>query len=263
MTTTEIVILAQGERRLGCHGPVQLQPLPACGGVPVLCRTVRQVSLLQAESSDGMWWPTIVAWEAVCGLVSWPEPSTPAMPSRSVTPAYYRLADPGNSALRGVARYLELRHQENRRYDHTIILLGDVVYSWACLRALWDMAKTGGFVGTSDLSLDKGELWGAAWSRRHEDRMVSELRDALLRHPPLDDEYQHGQFRRWVSGFRRGDLADHADNLRRSGIYVDIDDYTHDIDHARDLVLLPLLSFAADADDRSNGITWEGVSWQT
>jgi hypothetical protein len=252
--TTEIVILAQGQRRLGAHGPAQLLPLPSCGGVPILCRTVRQVSLLQSSTADGEWWPKIVAWQDVRAGISWPG-GFPGGVS-TVTPAYVELGDPGNSALQGIARYLERRHQENRHYDRTIVLLGDVVYSWQCLLALWEISEIGGFVGTRDLALDKGELWGVAWSRTLEDRMVSGLRDALLRHP-LGDEYQHGQLRRWVSGWRRGDMADHISKLRRAESYVDIDDYTHDIDCTRDIVLLPILSSAAAADDKLHDVTWE------
>jgi hypothetical protein len=254
---TEIVILAQGQR-LGAHGLAPLQPLPYCGGVPVLCRTIRQVNLLQAGSPDGMWWPKVVTWGDVKVATSWPNEDG----RFTVTPSYDVLPEPGNSALKGIARYLELRDHRIFRYDRTIILLGDVVYSWACLRAIWEMSKIAGFVGTRNLALEKGELWGVAWSRALEDRMMSDLRDALLRHPPLDDGYHHSQLRRWISGWRRGDLSDHIAKLRKVDAYVDIDDYTHDIDAASDLVLLPELSSVAASDDAQHNVQWKDVMWE-
>jgi hypothetical protein len=181
---------------------------------------------------------------------------------RTVTPSYVELATPGNSALRGVGRYLEQRDRDNRRYDHTIVLLGDVVYSWECLRAIWQISKIGGFVGTRHLALDKGDLWGVGWSRALNDRMMLDLRDALLRHPPFEDEYRHGQLRRWVSGFRRGDLADHVIKMQKVEAYTAIDDYTHDIDFPGDLVLLPDLSAAAAADDAKHGVIWGNGWWE-
>ncbi len=251
----EVIILAQGtQQRLGRqHGPKQLLGLPACGGVPIMCRTVRQVFSL----SD--WWPTIVTWAHVriVGL-SWPIDSG----RRTVMPAYFELLDPGNSSLKGIARYLEQRERSGRRYDRTIVLLGDVVYSWACLGAIWQMSNTYGFVGTSDISSGGGELWGVAWEREFDSRMMADLRDALLRHPPFEDAYQPGQLRRWITGWQRGDITDHVAKYRRTGSYVDIDDYTHDIDIPHDLVLLPELSVAAAADDAKHGMSWDGVSWE-
>jgi hypothetical protein len=222
--------------------------LPNCG-TTMLSRTIGQSSHFLGHAS----WPIVVTWSDIripfnharcCGA--------------TVTPAYVTLPEPGNSALKGIARYLELREQQGRRYASTIVLLGDVVYSWACLEAIWNLSRTYGFVGTSDLSLERGELWGVAWSREYEDRMLSNLRDALLRHP-LGDEYHPAQLRRWISGFRRGDLADHVSKLTRLGAYVPIDDYTHDIDLPMHLVMLPELSKAAAADDERHGIVWTDI----
>jgi hypothetical protein len=166
------------------------------------------------------------------------------------------LPEPGNSALKGIARYLELREAQGRRYQRTIVLLGDVVYSWDCLEAIWEASTGYGFVGTKNLSLSKGELWGVGWSRVFEDWMMTNLRDALLRHPPFDDDYEPHQLRRWISGIQRGDMADHVARLKRSGHYVSIDDYTHDMDIPHDLVLLPDLSVAAAEDDAKHGVVW-------
>jgi hypothetical protein len=250
--TTEVIILAQGALpRLGAHhGPRQLLPLPACGGAPILSRTLRQIGAMRGRETV-----TVVAGtsltDALFQVAKWP-----------VYTVSVELPEPGNSALKGIARYLEFRETQGRRYQRTIVLLGDVVYSWACLEAIWEAADDYGFVGTRNLSLAKGELWGAAWSRAYEDWMMTNLRDALLRHPPFDDDYEPHQLRRWISGMRRGDMADHIARMKwpfpMSGHcpYTSIDDYTHDMDIPHDLVLLPDLSAAAAADDAKHGLTW-------
>jgi hypothetical protein len=247
--TTEVIILAQGvPGSLGQrYEPRQLLPLPACNQTPIMCRTVVQIWKL----TD--WWPTVVTWSWIKCDASFYEGTT----KNTVTPAYVELAGPGNSALKGIGRYLERRALQNTRHDRTIVLLGDVVYSWDCLRALHKMSENSyGFAGTKNLSLDKGDLWGVAWSRNFEDCMLPLLRDALLRHPPFDDDHEAGQFRRWISGMQRGALQDHVAKLRWSEHYVDVDDYTHDIDIPHDLVLLPELSKIAAADDAEHGVIW-------
>lgn len=249
MLDNEVIILAQGPMdrmsrhwgRSGVSAAVpELQPLPACGMIPVIMRTMKQAARLGADR------PALITWDRV---------------NASITgnARWTQLPEPGNSALKGIARYLEIREQQGRRYERTIVLLGDVVYSWACLEAIWGVSKTFGFVGTKDLSMEAGELWGVAWSRGSEDRMIAGLRDALLRHP-LGDEYHPAQLRRWVTGWQRGRLEDHVGKLRRTGAYIDVDDYTHDIDVPMNLVMLPDLSWAAAADDAEHGIRWRGGS---
>jgi molybdopterin-guanine dinucleotide biosynthesis protein A len=238
--TTEVIILAQGtQKRLGmAHGYKQLLKLPACGGVPIMERTVRQVDALRGGHM------IIVCTRAL----------EMAMPRRllSLIPRV-ELPDPGNSSLKGIARYLEQRGDPTPR---TIVLFGDVVYSWACLEQLLKFSESYGFVGTANLSAGGGELWGVAWSREFEDEMVRTLRDALLRHPPFNDEYQPGQMRRWITGWRRGDIVDHIRDLTWRGHYAAVDDYTHDIDLPPDIALLPELSIAAAKDDADHGALW-------
>jgi len=246
LEATEVIILAHGaERRMGGQqGPRQLLPLPTCGGAPILSRTLRQLSVL---------WPQVTA------TVVAPMAITDMLFSRCQWPIYtvcFELPAPGNSALKGFARYLELRETQGRRYQRTIVLLGDVVYSWDCLQQIWEMSADYGFVGTRNLSLSKGDLWGAGWSRPYEDWMMTKLRDALLRHPPFDDDPEPSQLRRWISGMQRGDLADHIAKLRWASHYAYVDDYTHDIDIPHDLVLLPDLSTLAAEDDAKHGVIW-------
>lgn len=246
-----VVILSQGQQsRLGdpkLVGYKQLLPLQACAGAPILLRTYRQL-MARPDSFDVV----LVAWpEILAGLAGSPMQRDPFIEYRN---HLVTLAVPGNSSLRGIHRYLHSSIGSRDRED-TIVLLGDVVYSWACLDALFAMAKVGGFVGTSDLSGDAGELWGVAWPGRLSQYMFRELEDALLFHPPFD-EYQCGQMRRWVSGFRTGSLVGEVARRRRDGSYLDIDDYTRDIDTRAQLALLPELSTRAAADDEAHGLLW-------
>lgn len=251
----EVIILAQGtQKRLGApHGFKQLLRLPACGDAPILGRTLRQLAdLSDAGMPVKLPTPTIVTWERLSSeacdaypkLFNW------------AGVVFRKLASPGNSSLKGIARYLEEQPQD-RGYDGTIVLLGDVVYSWSCLLSLlWLSQMSWGFTGTSDLSNGGGELWGVAWSKSYEQRMLADLRDALLRHPPFEDEYQPGQMRRWIAGWRRGDISDHVRQLIRSGNYRPINDYTMDVDLPEHIAKLQAVSELAAADDLAHGMAW-------
>lgn len=249
----EIIVLAQGtQARLGhAHGWKQLLPLHGCGGAPLLIRTLRQ---LDALNTGGMS-VTILTWKALL------EDVPPAWRAVVHHPAvrFEQLPHPGNSSLKGIARYLE-EQPRDRGAEGTVVLLGDVLYSWSCLSVLMTLARTrAGFAGTSDLSGSRGELWGVAWPHKHEDTMVADLRDALLRHPPFEDEYQPGQLRRWIVGWRRGDLVDHVRQRIDLGTYRPIDDYTMDVDLAQHIPLLGAASRSAAEDDAANHLPWDNT----
>lgn len=253
---TEVIILAQGNqaRLRGMSGYKQLIPLPHCAGAPILVRTIQQLCrMLDADSTI-----TIVGWPGFGEPVLETSLGRQLPKARLVT-----LGDPGNSSLKGIARYLELRGSEHG-FDATVVLLGDVIYSWAALEAIMAMRVTGGFVGTSDLSASGGELWGVAWSSVQrqfvEIVMIVRLGSALKTHPRFDETYQPGQLRRWISAGARGDLAEHRDALAKTGEYVSIDDYTRDIDVPSHVAQIPELSMSAAVDDARNGLLWSSLS---
>lgn len=257
MMTMEVIILAQGtQKRMGPGIDYkQLLPLPACGGASIILRTCRQIDALGWSGAAHNGAPlvqskTIVTWEPVMRRLQ-----------QAVVAQHIELKDPGNSSLKGIHRYLQMRDAviHDTVPDRTVVLLGDVVYSWACLKAIWHMSRDWGYVGTRTLSSCDGELWGLAWSRDNEPFMRKQLTDAMLMHPPVDDDYQPGQMRRWITGFARGELAGHVHGLRRRGHYTDIDDYTMDIDIPPHLRCLPDLSINAYRDDLAHGISWGAV----
>lgn len=249
---TRVIILAQGsQRRLGLGYPFkQLLPLPACGNVPILGRTLRQLGDPFARLSD----VTVVTWEALI------EQFPPAWAGLVTQTNYAQLADPGNSSLRGLSRYLE--QVPDHDADATVVLLGDVVYSWACLRACWSlldgpgMRPGMGFVGTSGLSASGGEVWGVAWREVNHYEMMTDLRAALRRHPPFEDTYQPGQLRRWITGDYPGDLTSNVERRARLGEFIAIDDYTMDVDLMEHISKLDFASVSAAADDAKHDLVW-------
>lgn len=244
--TTEVIILAQGtQKRLGMrYGYKQLLRLPECGGVPILQRTLCQISHIHPDALI-----TLVGWKPVT------DPMVALAFPFGVQAV--ELEDPGNSSLKGIARYLEARGARHG-FHHTIVLLGDVVYSWACLEAIWRMSAAYGFVGTSNLSEGGGELWGVAWAKGHEDTVMSDLRDALLRHPIEDQEYQPGQLRRWLLGWRKGSLQARVTKMRDAGVYYGVDDYTMDVDLPYHIPALGPTSKMAVVDDAKHRLFWDG-----
>ena len=253
--TTEVIILAQGtQKRMGpgaCYK--QLLPLPACNGVPILVRTLIQLGVRRLSVTIVTWSPIMRAMDVPYAEI---EPWRAILRARPLPNVHHvELETPGNSSLKGISRYLELRGTEHR--FNTIVLLGDVVYSWKCLDALFALSATSGFVGSRDVSESTGELWGLAWAHNQEPRMLDDLRDAVLRHPPFEDEYQPGQLRRWITGMRRGELALHVASLTHKGRYIAIDDYTMDVDVPSHIPKLGPASVAAAADDALHDLTWE------
>ncbi len=274
--STHVIILAQGSQKRLPELTVakQMLPLPACGNTPILYRTIRQLfQLLDVQSvlspRPGAWPSAIPSLRdmPLIRVVTW-FPLVEQVIRDGIEvgnrtifhPSMTMLADPGNSSLRGVSRYLSSPETSEivnaREYDRTVVLLGDVVYSWACLRAIltgthWRM----GFVGTSDLSRDGGELWGLSWEKTAEEPMLHSLNDALAAHPKFT-EYQPGQMRRWLWAFEGFMHRELGQAVEPRNWYVPIDDYTRDIDLPEHVKQLGALSEHAAADDLANGVTW-------
>lgn len=269
---THVIILAQGQQKRLPTLTVakQMLRLPACGDTPILHRTIRQCwNLLAPSLRDGSQM-TVVSWlpvteELVRTGVRWlghPQDSRPI----AYHPGVCTLPDPGNSSLRGIDRYLRQAADERAkaRYERTVVLLGDVVYSWAALGAIFAGTHWGmGFVGTTDLGPAGGELWGISWNRNNEHPMYTTLANALTKHPSFT-EYQCGQMRRWLwevdklcTGKTPRDprYVPPVSDARRTW-YRAIDDYTRDIDLPAHLETLGDISIRAAADDLANGMAW-------
>lgn len=248
-----VIILAQGNQARMGHAfrdkYKQMVDLPACGNVPVIVRTILQVKHYLSNVGEIAF--SLVCWNKM--IETAPEHWIPVLRMAGV--AKYELADPGNSSLKGIARFLETNIINDA--DRTMVLFGDVIYSFDCLDAIWMMTERFGFVGTSDLRNDGGELWGVGWSSNDEDTVALELRDALLRHPPFNDDYQPGQMRRWLVGWRRGDVSEHVQRLIKINRYMAVDDFTCDIDVPENVRFVQTFTHEkAMLDDKNHGITW-------
>lgn len=258
---THIVILAQGEQKrlpnlLGY--PKQGLRLPWCDHTPLMVRTLRQLQIMCPDACI-----TVICGAILRGVVEsyqLPDFDTgtvqqPGLFARRAT--FVELAQPGNSALKGIARFLEriaYGSDPDRDPDRVVVLLGDVVYSWGCLQELITQrphapAYPYAFVGTTDLTPSTGELWGITWTRSGAPEMIEGLGRALDHHPPFDD-YQPGQLRRWLWEMRGKDVAGVF------GAYHGVDDYTRDIDLPEHIEMIPALSRSAMEDDKQYGLRW-------
>lgn len=177
------------------------------------------------------------------------------------------LDHPGNSSLKGAGKVLSSRWEFWKHGDAerrwlpfspwpaaqnaglTVILLGDVIYSWTCLQALLQPypALPHLFIGTSDLGPSTGEIWGIRWSVDGNLAMNDALVAAVLSHPPFAD-YQPGQLRRWL--FQLDGKTPPWSN------YIAVDDYTKDIDLPEHLGLVAGISELAAIDDDRHGLAY-------
>jgi hypothetical protein len=280
-----VVILAQGQQKRlpDLEVPKQMLELPACDGVAIIERTLCQLAYMAPSA--------IVT--VVCGgpmMLLLPIVGAELVQKttgRRLNIGSHQLADPGNSSLKGIARYLQTcvwsrfvppstspvtqllvrdpyHPEEGIDLDQIVVLLGDVVYSWACLGACLLGATPSRplcFVGTSDLSRSGGELWGLTWDNRARSMMHQTLQDALERHPPFE-EYQPGQMRRWlweVDKHMDGDFRGEVEGGARRTWFTAIDDYTRDIDLPEHVAALGELSRRAAVDDQEYGLRWHSV----
>ncbi len=266
--STHVIILAQGEQRRlpALRIPKQLLRLPACAKAPddptpIIARTLTQIAMLSpVVESEGIAYCDKVSVTVVCAgalydeLDIWAKSSVWNTCKRVLSVAPISLKDPGNSSLKGIKRFLRDQCMDDDTLPHppnetTIVLLGDVVYSWETLHACmiathWGMT----FVGTPDLS-------------RSGESMMTCLDAALAKHPPFS-EYQPGQMRRWLwemdAFIDVNPTAAKIAGLARTWFKTSSpDDYTRDIDLPEHVAELEALSIKAAADDARHGLRWK------
>lgn len=256
MLKTHVIILAQGSQsRLPLLDiPKQCLPLAACGGMPIILRTVLQ--LMHVNPDGGAMKITLVCHGKMASELSAAGALGDRGDSRRNRECCFgtlTLSDPGNSSLKGIARSLaQLRGVPLVAFEGepevTVVLLGDVIYSWRCLHEIFDASRDISFVTSSDLGPSSGEVWGLAWKHATGWPLMSEALDkALVKHPPFHDTYQPGQMRNWLWALRPRD---------QKVAQVIVDDYTKDIDRPDHLPLVAGISRLAAADDAAHGLTW-------
>lgn len=235
--------------------PKQTMALPLCGRVPIIGRTI-----FMARDLDPQARITVVApWDMLARIVhpalrSLVSPTLSGIAINDPELEGHELADPGNSSLKGISRYLDYRRDcqnldAENGFAQTVVLLGDCVYSWRCMEILMSPSVPYAFVGTSNLSESEGELWGISWLAESNPFMVDWMKKALRRHPPFEKTYQCGQLRQWLFTARR-------DADPTPVIFTAVDDYTKDFDVPADLDSILAVSGHARMDDRARGIDW-------
>lgn len=254
--STHTIILAQGDQKRipELKIPKQLVRLPACGNVPLLNRTVRQVyhhspfePVNTANTIVVVGWPTIADHFEVCPV---------ELKDTRVRPGVCTLDNPGNSSLRGFATYWDLSfgHAWRKREGRAVVLLGDVCYSWMVMHELYDVRRDCVFAVSSDISPSGGELWGIAWNSIAGPDMGAALRHAMMNHP-TQTIYQPGQMRLWLWELEKRYAL--AESVRYVTDSME-GDYTADIDLPKHTTVefLGALSERAAADDAAWGVTW-------
>lgn len=251
-----VVILAQGEQRRipDLRIPKQLLPLPLCGNTPILNRTIRQIMDIVPEATppaiEVVGWPHFVDHFTLHPIYTTTQKTW--LNALHCRPTITTLPDPGNSSLKGFSRYRD-QHANFPFASRTVVLLGDVVYSWQILRELLDGNNETVWAVSDDISPSAGELWGIAWNERANDDMMESLDRAMAKHP-TQTVYQPGQMRLWLWEFEA--MLDH--HRCRVVTPRDEGDYTVDIDlprHAKPEFLFELSRWASD-DDAKNGLSW-------
>lgn len=263
---THALILAQGmQTRLAGHVDVpkcllRLEP----GGESIIARTIRLCFGLGVERITvvaeklvaldlsfggvlhGLWsvggdLPRRGAWIVL------------APPRRAPGLEVWELAHTGNSSLRGLQRMIEgsLRLDGGGNDpDRNVVLLGDTVYSNACLETLiapeMQYAVPVLFAVTPDLSPGGGELYGFAYDRGATPDVQRCIMEAP--HPPVDDDYQPGQLRRILWQYQETFHEPWYARTPSPACCYFVTDYTKDIDTPADLARLPELAAAAAAD---------------
>ena len=268
-----VVILCQGQqtRLHDLPRPKHMLMLPACNYTLIIERTLCQLAMLGVQYATVVCEGALQRW--VDGLAQQEVDGHGPLAALRYHPVVlsHRLIDPGNSSLKGVVAYMNavcanwIRFGPNK---HTTVLLGDVVYSWRCLRTLLFSATEAPnswrqdgavFVGSGDLSASGGEIWGISFNEAGRPNMTAALAGALERHPPFAT-YQCGQLRRWFieRALMAGLINDRSDyaTAKTTTLYAAVDDYTDDIDVPQDLITLPNLARQAALDDFAHGLRW-------
>lgn len=272
--TARVIILAQGQqsRLPDLDRPKQLLELKACR-MPILIRTLHMIGRTLGGAEV-----TVVCGEPIASqvmrMIEWKNRHPEGIVDpRYMEPPYVKypltcvsLPAPGNSSLKGLERFMASRWGD--KHESTHVLLGDVVYSWQCLRAIFNVklapepmgvkwSNTSefpiAFVGTRDLTPSSGELWGVSWNRAAGGYMEELMTKAMHRHPPaqVDDVYQPGQLRRllFAQDDREAYLRTKYDLRQDRWWFIPVDDYTMDVDVPEHIPFLDTVSELARADD--------------
>jgi hypothetical protein len=215
----QIFIMCQGEqKRLASLGyPKQLIPL---NGEPLLQRTIRLIKKLDFHAGITS---IVIGRRDFAGV--------------NLGYFHFELPDPGYCVLDGIAGAFESMNPTwVPEGGHTVFLLGDVVWSKAALTSFLADERPVVFAGTPILTASQGEVFGCKFA--DQDLLRWLLATVPCRFRPGDGhriqypQMQGGHLRRlyWHTM--------DAETLT-SNIYLEINDWTDDIDEPADLKRIP------------------------
>jgi molybdopterin-guanine dinucleotide biosynthesis protein A len=212
---TAVIVFAQGQQRRLPLLATRKQLL-AVNGEPIIARTLRLVDEMMS------------APPAVKFVVGWPDLERACCRGSLVT-----LASPGGSIAEGIYQSTALWSPNGR----THLLLGDVVYSRATLRAILEDERRVVAAGTPELSGSTGEVFALSFAAAAAPDVIEAIRDLG---PAPRHNYTGGQLRRvlWSHMARTGRRD--VDGARRydPAVYLTVWDWTMDIDtpeHLREI----------------------------
>ncbi len=248
----------------------QLLDLPLSGNIPILARTLLTLPDV-IDPNDDAPSVTVVGPMQIADTLGFARRH-----DREVHGAFVhggdpgmqvlRLKEPGNSLLRGLgairpwlAGDVELCGDivvDPSAGDYrVVVLLGDVVFSRACLRALFSSRRPMEWAVTPDLSPSTGEVFGFSYSRDATPEVLACL-DEVNEKPPAFEAYQPGTCRKllWRWQAHRdaaiGGIGVVTCTPSVAECCTLITDFTKDIDTPEDLRRLSELDYAAWKDDQ-------------
>jgi hypothetical protein len=235
---TSVIILAQGRQTR-----FKSLDYPKClievGGEPLLDRTVRLISY-----GDEL--------GITAHITAIAEPITRAIYDRNgdarlnLVDAWRSLDDPGYCILDGLAQTTDLWSKDGR----TVILLGDVCYSRAAMKAIFSDGRDCVFFGSSDLTGSTGELYALAFNGATPTAPLSRLSWSEFLAGVIEDApcrkiahkiAQPGHLRNLLWGVGGEPPVGHLTVRSLPPHYVVIDDFTTDFDTDEDLKQIPEL----------------------
>lgn len=241
-----ILLMAQGQQR---RLPDLKHPkhLLAVGGEPILVRTLRMLR----DSTPGPWTRMDKDSVTIVGNASDFSRATVAAGLEGLVDIIPN-NEPGACIVDGM-----IASRASWGYDlgRTLILLGDVVWSWAALEQVLADKRPIVFAGTPVLTAAEGEVFALAFDD------PEELHRLCITCPCRVDgsrarsfmKAQGGHMRRllwWTQECKKLRLPARSKQTWHPDVYLPIEDWTDDVDTPADVARLPELARLAELDER-------------